>query len=147
MAKENNAVSGSFFQELLRVQPYKRSQGQLTRRVTFGVAVAVVLLAAMSLFRTLDVSSFERFRYPLSALWVAIGVWVSYRAVNVSRFADFLIAVEAELHKVSWPSRMELVRSSMVVLFVIFAMAGVLFLYDVVWRWLFQAIGVINAAG
>ena len=36
------------------------------------------------------------------------------------QFADFLIAVEAEMTKVSWPSRGELVRSSIVVILVIF---------------------------
>jgi len=40
---------------------------------------------------------------------------------------DFLIAVEAEMNKVSWPSRAELVRSAAVVIFVIFLLATVLF--------------------
>ena len=31
-------------------------------------------------------------------------------------FADFLIAVEAEMNKVSWPTRTELFRGSMVVI-------------------------------
>ena len=33
-------------------------------------------------------------------------------------FADFLIAVEAEMNKVSWPTRHELIRASMVVMLV-----------------------------
>ena len=32
--------------------------------------------------------------------------------MNMPRFADFLIAVEAEMNKVSWPSKAELIRSS-----------------------------------
>ena len=40
-----------------------------------------------------------------------VGVWLGYRLVNIPRFADFLIAVEAEMNKVSWPSRGELIRS------------------------------------
>ena len=54
---------------------------------------------------------------------------MSYRVVNVPGFADFLIAVEAEMNKVSWPTRTELFRASMVVLILIFALAVVLFVY------------------
>ena len=53
---------------------------------------------------------------------LAACVWVSYRLVNVPGFADFLIAVEAEMNKVSWPTRTELFRSSIVVLIMIFAL-------------------------
>ena len=34
---------------------------------------------------------------------LAFGLWLGYRIVNVPQFADFLIAVEAEMNKVSWP--------------------------------------------
>ena len=36
-------------------------------------------------------------------LLLVFGVWVSYRLVNVPAFADFLIAVEAEMNKVLGP--------------------------------------------
>ena len=49
-------------------------------------------------------------------------------------FADFLIAVEAEMNKVSWPSRGELFRASVVVLFTIIALALLLYAYDFLWR-------------
>ncbi len=48
------------------------------------------------------------------------------------------------MYKVSWPSKPELVRSSLVVIFVIFFLAAVLFGFDVVWRFVFQAIGVLQ---
>ncbi len=70
------------------------------------------------------------------------GVWLGYRLVNIPRFADFLIAVEAEMNKVSWPSRGELIRSAVVVIFVIFLLAVVLFGYDLIWQQLFSWIGV-----
>ena len=55
-----------------------------------------------------------------------------------------LIAVEAEMYKVTWPTRVELVRSSMVVMVVIFFLAGVLYFYDLFWRVLLSAIGVVS---
>jgi preprotein translocase subunit SecE len=45
-------------------------------------------------------------------------------------FADFLISVEGEMNKVSWPSRSELFRASLVVILVIFFLAALLFAYD-----------------
>ena len=70
-----------------------------------------------------------------------LGVWFSFRLVNVPRFADFLIAVEAEMNKVSWPTRKELFRSSIVVIVVFLLLTAVLFVYDIVWRLLFEALG------
>ena len=70
-------------------------------------------------------------RYGLPGALLMLGWWVAYRIVNVPKFADFLIAVEAEMNKVSWPSRDELIRSSAVVIFVIFL---VLFLISLVAR-------------
>ncbi len=65
-------------------------------------------------------------RFLIPGLLLALGVWASYRVVNVPAFADFLIAVEAEMNKVSWPTRAELFRASMVVLIEIFALAFIL---------------------
>jgi preprotein translocase subunit SecE len=76
----------------------------------------------------------------LAALLCAAGIWFSYRTVNFARFADFLIAVEAEMKKVSWPTKEELKRSSFVVIIVVLLLAAVLFLFDNVWTALFTLI-------
>jgi preprotein translocase subunit SecE len=72
-----------------------------------------------------------------------MGLWTGYRVVNVPIFADFLIAVEAEMRKVSWPSWPELYRGSIVVLVTIFALAAVLFLFDFLWKIIFTALGTL----
>ena len=72
----------------------------------------------------------------------AVGLWFSYRVVNYSKFADFLISVQAELNKVTWPSREQLWRATAVVIFVIFAMALFLYLFDIIWTFLFQLLGI-----
>ena len=72
----------------------------------------------------------------------AAGTWFAYRLVNLPRFADFLIAVEAEMAKVSWPTRGELVRSSIVVIVVILGLAVVLFGYDAFWKMLLRVLRV-----
>ena len=63
----------------------------------------------------------------MPGLLVLFGWWVCYRVVNVPSFADFLIAVEAEMNKVSWPSRAELFRASLVVLVVIITIVVLLY--------------------
>jgi len=63
-------------------------------------------------------------------------LWLGFRIVNWPSFADFLIAVEAEMNKVSWPSRTELIRASMVVIVLMFGLTAVLYTYDLVLNWI-----------
>jgi len=62
--------------------------------------------------------------------------------VQMPSFADFLISVEAEMNKVSWPAWSELIRASIVVILLIFILAGILFFYDVAWSFLLRMIGL-----
>jgi preprotein translocase subunit SecE len=75
---------------------------------------------------------------------LVVGLWLGFRVVNLPSFADFLIAVEAEMNKVSWPSRTELIRASLVVIVLMFGLTIVLFTYDVVLTSLLKAIGVVT---
>lgn len=59
--------------------------------------------------------------------------WVSYRVVNMPVFADFLIATEAEMNKVSWTTRRRLVQDTIVVLVTVFLLAMFLFVVDALW--------------
>jgi preprotein translocase subunit SecE len=126
----------AFFQELFRAGLYKRSQGRITRQVTFVVVAVTLALGGLRMMQTL--MEFDQpIQYGVPAILVALGAWVTYRLVNYPSFADFLIAVEAEMNKVSWPTRSELIRSSMVVLIMIFVLAAVLFGFDFFWRTFF----------
>ena len=123
---------GTFFYELARVGIYKRSQGRVTRQVTFA---GLALTIALGLFRLSSMLAGKglAFQFALPGVLLVACLWATYRLVNVPGFADFLIAVEAEMNKVSWPTRTELFRASMVVLILIFVLAAVLFMYDVSW--------------
>jgi preprotein translocase subunit SecE len=145
MAKDKVAGGGSVIQELFRIGLYKRSQGKVARQVTFAAAAIVVALGAYRLMEWLAVM----LDYPFAAYAIAgsvlfVGCWIAYRVVNYPQFADFLIAVEAEMAKVSWPTRTELVRSSIVVIIVIFALALILFSYDIFWNSLFTKLGILQ---
>ena len=110
---------------------YKRSQGRVARNLTLTAMVAVVAAGAWLLSdRYSSGSEIQQYVIPLVVL--AAGCWASYRVINIPAFADFLISVEAEMNKVSWPTRSELWRASMVVIVVIFFLAALLFAYDIV---------------
>jgi preprotein translocase subunit SecE len=131
-------------QELFRFGLYKRNQGRIARQATFGAFAVIVALGAWSLTAYLggyisDVGvnnpewpiwkqNLIHFGAPLAIL--AVGLWASFRLVQMPTFADFLISVEGEMNKVSWPSRSELFRASLVVILVIFFLAFLLFAYD-----------------
>ena len=134
----------AFFQELFQVGIYKRSQGRITRQVTF---VALAIGVALGFWRFSQMMSewweLDKVLSQAIATLAALGCcWVAYRLVNLPRFADFLIAVEAEMNKVSWPTRGELFRASLVVLFTIFALSAVLFAFDFVWNSIFVYLGI-----
>ena len=56
-----------------------------------------------------------------------VGVYV---VVNRPRVADFLVEVEGELRKVSWPTRREVLGSTVVVLILVAALAAYIFVAD-----------------
>ena len=147
MAKEKGAASASIWQELfLETGLYKRSQGRIARQVTFAAIAITIVLGVWQLYSALSINESGWVKYGVPGAILAVGIWLTFRIVNLPRFADFLISVEAEMNKVSWPSRGELIRSSVVVVFVIFFLAVLLFGYDIFWQTIFTAIGILHGA-
>ncbi len=66
-------------------------------------------------------------------------IWLAYRIVNVPAFADFLIATEAEMNKVSWTTRKRLLQDTVVVLTTVFLFTAFLFVVDIIWIKLLSA--------
>jgi preprotein translocase subunit SecE len=153
-AKTKEASGSSLLGDLFNPGLYKRSQGRIARQLTFAALAIAVAVGCWRLEVSLETWNWAKdwakgmsVSVNILASVVALAVfvplvWICYRVVNIARFADFLIAVEAEMNKVSWPSRVELIRASLVVLFVVFLLAGVLFLYDLLWLRFFMWIGI-----
>ncbi len=142
MSKENTAPSTALWSELFHVALYKPMLGKLTRQITgFTFAIA----ACLGAWRLYQVGGLpENLRFPVAAVIAVLGSWIAYRVVNWPPFADFLIGVEAEMNKVSWPGWTELKRSSIVVIVLIFGLTAVLFAYDLLWYVLLKyVLGVI----
>jgi preprotein translocase subunit SecE len=129
---------------------YKRNQGKVARQATFFALLAVAAVGAWTMSSGATPEFGEYFvppslrdnvapavvaRYILPMIVFAIGAWAAFRVVNLPKFAEFLISVENEMGKVSWPSRGELFRASMVVLVVIFLLTAILLGYDLFLKW------------
>ena len=112
--------------------------------MTFAAMAVTFALASYAFYAFFGAFLARHWVYAISGTILLAGLWISLRIVNMPRFADFLIAVEAEMNKVSWPSRTMLIRSSIVVIFVIFALSFVLFGFDLVWGFLFQWMGILR---
>jgi preprotein translocase subunit SecE len=67
-----------------------------------------------------------------------------FLAVNKPRMADFMIATEGEMKKVSWSSKREVIGSTKVVIFTTFALALILFAVDIIFKNFFQTINVLR---
>ena len=142
---------------------YKRTQGRKMRQYTL-VGLLIVGLSGVYSLMTREVlgsgdlvyklpfglGSFtalvdQRFAVPfLLALSV---LWLAWRAVNIPTFADFLIATEAEMNKVSWSSRKRLVQDTIVVLVTTLLLTMFLLVIDLFWGWfLADLLGVLPKA-
>ncbi|WP_020471211.1 preprotein translocase subunit SecE [Zavarzinella formosa] len=83
--------------------------------------------------------------FTIPMVLIAASIWFSWRAVNFPPFADFLIATEAEINKVSWTPRKALIRDTVVVLTSLVLITVFLFVIDVFWGWLLsrELVGVL----
>ena len=124
---------------------YKRGQGKYTRLCTaFGVAV-VVGLGCLQLYNKLE--AVEWGSSQRAALWIATmvpaGLFVIlglliFWLINKPSVADFMIAAEGEMKKVSWSSRKEIAVSTFIVIMVVIVMAVVLSVTDLSFRVFFN---------
>ena len=101
----------------------------MARQLTLAAMAVMVAVGVWKLTPTGGVD-LQEYLTPLVVL--AVGWWASFRIVNLPKFADFLISVEAEMNKVAWPGRSELWRASIVVIIVIFFLAALLYIYDII---------------
>ena len=81
----------------------------------------------------------------LAVVFVLGGVF--WFIMNKPNVVDFMIATEAEMRKVNWPSKRELIGSTWVVICGTLLMAMLLFGVDIAFAWLFQNIGVLQGGG
>jgi preprotein translocase SecE subunit len=148
-------------QGLFHTNSYKRSQGQRVRRYTL---IGLLLVGLSGVWMLISHETFGRgdwklalpftaepfavladVRYSGPLLIAAAVLWLSWRAVNMPAFADFLVATEAEMNKVSWSPRKRLLQDTAVVLVTTALLTVFLLFVDLFWGWLLSrpTIGVL----
>jgi len=147
--KPSGAPRGLFVQflgNLARTGVYKPMQGWYVRVYT---AVGLGSIAAAGAWRVYDTSKEypTYWHYGLTTTFALVLAWLIFRIVHFPPFAEFLIATEAEMNKVSWTSKDDLFRATTVVLTTVLIMAVFLFLVDTLWTYLLQWIGVLQFTG
>jgi len=118
---------------------YKRGQGKYTRLCTALSAALVVGLGCLQLFKRLDATDLVLWIKTMVPAGVFVGLCLLvYWIVNKPTVADFMIAAEGELKKVSWSSRKEIAVSTFIVIMVVILMAVFLGTTDITFEMLFE---------
>lgn len=124
---------------------YKRGQGKNTRLCSAFAIAIVVGLGCLRLFRKLEATSWGV--SPTVTQWIATmvpaGLFVAlglliFWLVNRPSVADFMIAAEGEMKKVSWSSKQEITISTIIVIVVVIIMAALLGATDFSFRLFFD---------
>lgn len=82
----------------------------------------------------------------LGAAVLVFGGLLAWRLINKPANAEFLIATDSEMKKVSWTSRKDLIGSTKVVILFMFMIATILFVIDMLFHYLFYLITVLKFA-
>jgi len=124
---------------------YKRGQGKYTRLCS-GFAMALVVgLGCLRIFSKLEAVSWGLSNR--ATLWIATMVpaglfvvlaFVIFWLANKPSVANFMIAAEGEMKKVSWSSRQEIAVSTFIVIVVVVIMGVLLGATDLGFRTLFS---------
>ena len=154
-AKDARRRFAPFVTNLFRAAPYKPMQGWYARLWTgIGLAglMAVGVWRVFELLKSFSTSKVELVRdlgspmgrYGITAAVGTALAWLVFRLLHYPPFADFLIATEAEMNKVSWTSKADLKRATSVVLVTVALMSVFLFGVDWAWSSLLQLLGVLR---
>ena len=115
---------------------YKRELANRSR-IAAAVSIAILTVMGANWLKGLFVDTGTAFLgitwgQIIAAVFVIGSVIGIAYLVNSRKCVDFLIETEAELAKVSWPSRKEFLGATAVVLFTMFFLALYLFILDLI---------------
>ncbi len=111
------------------MQIYRKNQGRWTRLGTVAGVGTLVVIGVLYMWDQLP-ASLGRFRAAIPLVIMLACFYVLLRVVNGKRPADFMIATEGEMKKVSWSSKKEIIGSTKVVITTLLFMGLILFLVD-----------------
>lgn len=147
-ARNAGSAVGAYLGNLVRADTFKPTQGKLARLWT-GVGLALLFGAGIYQYYEIYLKgqSGPVTQVGIPAALALVFGWIIWRTVQYPPFADFLIATESEMNKVSWTSREDLHRATVVVLATVFFLALYLFGVDYLWSTLLKWMHVLKVGG
>jgi len=120
---------------------YKRGQGKYTRLCSaFGFGI-IVALGCLLLYWKLEGSDWGLWMETMVPVGVLVGfILLIFWLSNKPLVADFLIAAEGEVKKVSWSSRKEIAVSTFIVIVLVVIMAMLLGFTDLSFKLFFSEV-------
>ncbi len=117
---------------------YKRGQGKYTRLCSAFAAAIIAGLGCLQLYTRLQATDLGLWIETMvpAGLFVVLALFISW-LMNKPSVADFMIAAEGEMKKVSWSSKQEIAVSTLIVIVVVFIMAILLGATDLTFRTFF----------
>ena len=124
----------------MNLKIYKRGQGKNSRLWTAITLMAIVAIGCWKLHQKLQVQDNPWVHTLVPAVVCGLFAALIYWLSNKPTIADFLIAAEGEIKKVSWSSRKEIMNSTLIVISVVAIMATGLGLVDIAFRLFFSEV-------
>ncbi|MBN1804510.1 MAG: preprotein translocase subunit SecE [Sedimentisphaerales bacterium] len=117
---------------------YKRGQGKYTRLCSAFAIAIIVGLGCLQLYNRLQATELGLWIETMvpAGLFVVLAFFISW-LMNKPSVADFMIAAEGEMKKVSWSSKQEIAVSTFIVIVVVILMALLLGATDLIFNWFF----------
>ena len=125
----------------MKVEIYKKGQGKYTRLGTL-IGVLVIAAAGTKVLSDKLATAGAYVQYGVPALVLLVVGLIGALFVNRPGMADFLIATEGEMKKVSWSRRKEVIGSTKIVIVTTAILASILFAVDVLLIFFFKWIGL-----
>jgi preprotein translocase subunit SecE len=130
---------GTICEIIMVFDVYKRGQGKYTRLCSGFGAALIVGLGCLQLYKKLqawDLGLWTITMVPVG-LFVVLGILIFW-LVNKPSVADFMIAAESEMKKVSWSSRKEIAVSTFIVIVLVIILAVFLGITDLGFQMIFE---------
>jgi preprotein translocase subunit SecE len=133
-----------FLLNFLRADVVKPTQGKTIRWLTAGGLALLLGAGVLQFYNIVLIDQPVPIPYVVGGILLALAGWFVFRMVQYGPFVDFLIATEAEMKKVSWTSKEDLYKATIVVLVTVAILATYLFLVDKLWVFLLELLGVLK---
>ena len=122
---------------------YKKGQGKWVR---WGTVAALALAASLGVIWLIEepylVGAEAPVKVGAATLWILAWAWLTFWLVNSPKMAEFMIATESEMRKVTWPARREVINSTKIIILITFVLGVLLWLVDLGFVELFHRIGL-----